>query len=124
MTLAFKKIAVWRKEIVERAIDAGTIPPKGHQNQGWDKDQRSRVAECQPYQGRPIPVNTTYLTVECAISQLPFESESEKESFKRFVFQRMRTERSLESKAVKARQKGLGLLLIASLGMEESVFRN
>lgn len=130
MTRAINKIRVWRRVIEEDAVEHGLKQPRGHQNQGWDETltpaaglANSRLGECQVYAGARIPVNPTYLTVEVAISQLPID-KAERDAFRSFVFHRMRTLKSLDSKAVKARQKELGLLLLASLSMPDMVTGN
>ena len=130
MNRAINKIRVWRRVIEEDAVERGLKEPRGHQNQGWDETltpatglANSRLGECQVYSGARIPVNPTYLTVEVAIAQLPCD-QAEKESFRMFVFHRVRTLKSLDSKAVKSRQKELGLLLLASLSMPDMVADN
>lgn len=129
MTRAIQKIKVWRRVIEEDAVEKGLKKPVGAQREGYDSYRpsvalgMSRLGECQVYSGAKIPVNPTYLTVEVAICQLPVD-KAERDAFRLFVFHRLRTLKSLDSKAVKPRQKEIGLLLLASLAMPDQMSEN
>lgn len=120
MNRAINKIRVWRRVIEEDAVERGLKEPRGHQNQGWDETltpatglANSRLGECQVYSGARIPVNPTYLTVEVAISQLPFESQSEREEFKRWVYCNLKSTGTFNRKLAKAQLERARLLLEA-----------
>jgi len=96
MKRALALITAWRNYIEHDAIEHGFIKPKGSQNQGHrDGLEGSRVAECSVYSGRTIPVHPGYLTVELHIKMLNL-GEAEK-PFKKFLFRRLRTQKSLLS---------------------------
>lgn len=126
--IAYQEIRRWRKIVKERALEAGLLPPIGRQNEGHDAYTArknlamSRVGECQVYSGRRIPTHPSYLNVEVHISMLNLGED--REPFRLFVFRKLRTPTSMESKRLNKRYKEQALLLVDLLNTRGSVSNN
>jgi hypothetical protein len=123
---AFNKIKAWRGVLELAMAESGIKRASGRQREGYESYlpsvalKMSRLTECSVYGGRRIPLPPVYLTVECAIKSLGFDSEAEREAFRLFVFNRLRTSRSLDSAAVGIHQRELGLKLIETLERKDA----
>jgi len=134
MNEALRKIRVWRAVIEHDAVENGLKRPSGRQNEGYESYRpsaalaMSRLGECTVYSGPRLPVNPTYLTVECHIAQLRFsdkpdEDRAAREEFKRFVFKDLKSMGTFNRKLAKHHLEASRLLL-ESLSLPDLVKYN
>lgn len=129
---AFQLIRAWRRHIKDMAIEAGAVPPSGAQNSGhdhlplWKAIAMTRAGTCQVYNGQRLPKPESYLTVEVHIGMLGLgpSGSSNRLAFERFVYERLRTGRSLASKRVNKRHAELGRLLVKALSEPDVLHMN
>ena len=116
-------ISSWRTFIEQNAIEAGLIKPKGSQGQGHGHSlEDSKLGECTVYSGRNIPLPPSYLTVEVNIKQLNLGEQEM--AFRRFLYRRVRTQKSLYAPKIGVKHKENALKLIYALSKPETVWNN
>lgn len=117
---ALSQIAAWRAHVKTVGIEQGFIKPQGRQKEGHDSYRpsvslgMSRLGECQVYSGSRLPCPPIYLNVVCHIAMLRLAPE-DKLPFQKFLYERVRTTKSLSAEGINQGYKAKAEELIDAL---------